>query len=90
MSRAPAGTAVGGPVLIMAGGTGGAHFFPALAVAHVLEQAAASPWFWLGVPGSMEARRLVPKKRLSRSSGCALPAFAARAPRPGRWRRFAC
>jgi UDP-N-acetylglucosamine--N-acetylmuramyl-(pentapeptide) pyrophosphoryl-undecaprenol N-acetylglucosamine transferase len=47
----------GGPVVIMAGGTGG-HIFPALAVAQVLRQRGVGV-VWLGVPGSMESR-LVP------------------------------
>ena len=46
-----------GPVLIMAGGTGG-HVFPALSVADAL-RARGVPVVWLGTPGGMESR-LVP------------------------------
>ena len=51
-----------GPVLIMAGGTGG-HVFPALSVAKVLRDRGV-PVVWLGVPGSMESR-LVPANGFS-------------------------
>jgi UDP-N-acetylglucosamine--N-acetylmuramyl-(pentapeptide) pyrophosphoryl-undecaprenol N-acetylglucosamine transferase len=45
---------LGGPVMIMAGGTGG-HVFPALAVAKVLRDRGVAV-VWLGVPESMESR----------------------------------
>jgi UDP-N-acetylglucosamine--N-acetylmuramyl-(pentapeptide) pyrophosphoryl-undecaprenol N-acetylglucosamine transferase len=48
---------IGGPVLIMAGGTGG-HVFPALSIANALRERGVAV-VWLGVPGSMESR-LVP------------------------------
>src|SRR5271167_4187677 len=51
------GSVVGGPVLIMAGGTGG-HVFTKLAVGMVLRDRGVAV-VWLGVPASMESR-LVP------------------------------
>jgi UDP-N-acetylglucosamine--N-acetylmuramyl-(pentapeptide) pyrophosphoryl-undecaprenol N-acetylglucosamine transferase len=50
-----------GPVLIMAGGTGG-HIFPGIAVARVL-QAQSVPVVWLGTEAGLE-RRLVPEAGL--------------------------
>jgi len=56
-TQQPPNQLVDGPVLIMAGGTGG-HVFPALTVAKVLRERGVAV-VWLGVPGSMESR-LVP------------------------------
>jgi UDP-N-acetylglucosamine--N-acetylmuramyl-(pentapeptide) pyrophosphoryl-undecaprenol N-acetylglucosamine transferase len=52
--QASGGPARRGPIMIMAGGTGG-HVFPALAVANVLRHRGVGV-VWLGVPASMESR----------------------------------
>ena len=49
----------GGPIMIMAGGTGG-HVYPALAVAEYL-RAQDVPLFWLGTPRGIE-NRVVPQQ----------------------------
>ncbi len=49
----------GGPIMIMAGGTGG-HVYPALAVAEYL-RAQGVPLFWLGTPRGIE-NRVVPQE----------------------------
>jgi len=51
-----------GPILIMAGGTGG-HVFPALALAHLL-RAASHEVVWLGTRAGLEAR-VIPKENIA-------------------------
>jgi UDP-N-acetylglucosamine--N-acetylmuramyl-(pentapeptide) pyrophosphoryl-undecaprenol N-acetylglucosamine transferase len=51
-----------GPVMVMAGGTGG-HVFPALAVARALQEQGADV-FWLGSRNGMESR-LVPQQGIA-------------------------
>jgi UDP-N-acetylglucosamine--N-acetylmuramyl-(pentapeptide) pyrophosphoryl-undecaprenol N-acetylglucosamine transferase len=66
-----------GPILIMAGGTGG-HVFPALAVAELL-RARHSDVEWLGTRRGIEAE-LVPAARLpARMHSCCGPAAQGRA-----------
>ena len=52
-------TATMGPVMILAGGTGG-HIFPGLAVAEALRERGWAV-HWLGAPGSMEEKLVPPR-----------------------------
>ena len=62
MGLARMNTTCNGPVMILAGGTGG-HIFPGLAVANEL-RARDVPVIWLGSDGGMETR-LVPQHKIA-------------------------